>query len=55
MDNQNPLFSKISNQIGPYDTDTDPHRPILFPVWPTSQKELPTPVLDTIYDSYSRV
>ncbi len=30
---------------------TGPHRPILFPMWPASQKELPTPALDTLYRS----
>jgi hypothetical protein len=37
------IFSKNSNKICPYDTDAGPHRPILFIVWPASQKELPTP------------
>jgi hypothetical protein len=38
--------AKNLNQIGPYDTVTDPHRPIFFPMWPASQKELHTTELN---------
>ncbi len=43
MDCQKPIFSKKTNQIGPYGTYTGPHRPFLFPMWPASQKELLIP------------
>jgi len=37
------FFFQKSYQIGPYCTYTVPHLPILFPIWPESQKDLPTP------------
>ncbi len=43
---KSPFFQK-SCQIGPYRTYTVPHLPILFPMWPANQKELPTPALDS--------
>ncbi len=36
--------------IGPYCTYTGPHLPILFPMWPASQKELPTPAVERFTD-----
>ncbi len=41
MDWQKPISFKKSDQIGPYVSYTCPQ--ILFPMWPASQKELPTP------------
>ncbi len=40
------IFSQDSYQIVPYCTYTGPHLPILFPMWPESQKELLTPGLE---------
>jgi len=42
---KSPFFSQKSYQIGSYRTYTGPRLPILFPMWPASQKELPTPEL----------
>jgi hypothetical protein len=39
------IFSQNSYQIGHYCTYTGPHLPILLPMWPASQKELPTPAI----------
>jgi len=50
MDNYKPIFSQKSYQIGPYCTYTGPHLLILFPMWPTSQKELHLPGLDSLED-----
>jgi len=42
---KSPFSLKKLSHIGPYDTVTGPHWPILFPVWPASHKEVPTPEL----------
>ncbi len=36
----------ISSSIIPYGISNGPRRPNLFPIWPASQKELPTPALN---------
>jgi len=46
------IFSQKSYQIGIYCTYAGPHLPILFPMWPISQKELPTPGLGGPWTSY---
>ncbi len=37
------IYRKQAWATSDTDTDTDPHRLILFPMWPASKKELPTP------------
>jgi hypothetical protein len=43
MKSKNHIFHHLTLKSNPYVTDTGPRRPNVLPMWPTRQKELPTP------------